>query len=178
MLSVRPHHLLAGLVLLLAVSQSSLCAQEPECPPAAALLSSTDPVFADAMELKRSLESQGFVIHCMFPTKLGSIFQVEEGGVSRSTIEGEANFHTNYGDVEAVFVPKPQTFAGFKINEHREDGGYFYTFAGTPRVWAVNRFESPRRYYFLKHDNQLLLMSNDRLRARLEQALHLPPQPP
>ena len=178
MLSIRPHHFLAPLVLLLAVSLSSLSAQEQECPPVAALLSSTDPVFADAMELKRSLESQGFVVHCMFPTKLGNIFQVEEGGVSRSTIEGEANFRTNYGDVEAVFVPKPQTFSSFKINERREDGGYFYKFAGTPRVWAVNRFESPYRYYFLKHDNQLLLVSNDRLGTRLKQALHLLPQLP
>jgi hypothetical protein len=105
-----------------------------------ALLSSTDLVYADAMELKQHLESHGFVVRCVFPTKMGSIFQVEEGGVLRSTIEGEANFSTNYGDIDVVFVPKPQTFADFKITEHREDGGYLYTFAGTPRVWAVNRF--------------------------------------
>jgi hypothetical protein len=177
MLSVRPHHLLVGLGLLLAMCQSPLFAQEPECPRTASVLSSTDQVFADAMELKRILESQGFVVRCVFPTKFGSIFQVEEGGVMRSTIEGEANFRTNYGDVGVVFVPKPQTFEDFKITEHRKDGGYLYTFAGTPRVWAVNRLESPRRIYFLKHDNQLLL-SDDKIRARLEQALHLPPRPP
>jgi hypothetical protein len=134
-------------------------------------------VYADAMELKQILESHSFVVWCVFPTKLGSIFQVEERGVMRSTIEGEANFRTNYGDVDVVFVPTPQTFSDFKINEHRQDGGFLYTFAGAPRVWAVNRFESPRRIYFLKHDNQLLL-SNDALRRRLELALQLPHQTP
>jgi hypothetical protein len=178
MLNLLPKHLLAGLVLLFAASHYQLFAQSPECPTGEDLLSTSDPVYADAMELAQSLRNHGFVVQCVFPTKLGSIFRVVEGGVEHSTIEGEADFRTNYGDVDAVFVPKPQTFAGFKINEHREDGGYFYTFAGTPRVWAVNRFESPRRYYFLKHDNQLLLVSNDRLRARLEEALHLPPQTP
>lgn len=173
MRNVRPPFLFVGLVVLLAVSQSPVFAQPTECPPAATLLSSTDPVFADAMELQRSLESQGFVVHCVFPTKLGSIFLVETGGVLQSTVEGEVNFRTNYGDVEAVFVPKPHTFADFQITEHREGGGYLYTFAGTPRVWAVNRFGSANRIYFLKHDNQLLL-SNDKQRARLEQALHLP----
>lgn len=177
-LKVLPHHLLACFVLLLAISHYQAYAQSPECPTGEALLSASDPVYADAMELAQSLHDHGFVVRCVFPTKLGSIFRVVEGGVEHSTIEGEAAFRTDYGDIDAVFVPKPQTFADFKITEHREDGGYLYTFAGTPRVWAVNRFGSARRDYFLKHDNQLLLVSNDKLRGRLEQALHLPPRTP
>lgn len=114
MLNLRPHYLLAGLVLVLVVaSQSPLFAQVPECPPAAALLSSNDPAYADAMELKQSLENHGFTVRCVFPTKFGSIFQVIEGGALRSTIEGEANFRTDYGDLDAVFLPKPQTFTDF-----------------------------------------------------------------
>jgi hypothetical protein len=173
---VRPRRLVSSLVLLLALlfalPQPALLAQPPACPPAAILLQPTDPAYADAMELKRDLESQGFIVHCVFPSKLGSIFRVWEGGVSHSTIEGEASFRTDDGDVGVVFMPKPQTFADFKIKEHREGGGYLYRFAGTPRVWDVDRFGSAHRIYFLKHNNQLVL-SDDKLRARLEQALHL-----
>ena len=130
------------------------------------------------MQLAQNLEPHGFIVNCIFPTKLGSIFMVEENGVMHSTIEGEACLRTNYGDIDVVFVPKPHTFADFKITERREGGGYLYRFAGTPRVWAVNRFGSALRDYFLKYQNQLLLVSSDQLRARLEDALQLKPRTP
>jgi hypothetical protein len=178
MFHVRPLQLLAGLFLVVVFvgtgSRPTLFAQQPECPPAPVLLKSTDPGYADAMELKQTLESQGVAVRCVFPTKLGSIFRVREGGVSHSTIEGEANFNTDFGAFDVVFMPKPQNFADFKIKEHREGGGYMYRFAGTPRVWDVNRFGTAYRVYFLKHDNQLFL-TNEKLRLRLEQALHLQP---
>lgn len=173
MLSVLLPRLLTGLVLFFVVTRYQSSAQSPDCPTGDALLSASDPVYADANELAQSLRNSGFVVRCVFPTHLGSIFRVVEAGVERSTIEGEANFHTNYSDVDVVFLPKPQTFSDFTITEHREDEGFFYTFAGTPRVWAVNRFEGGRRWYFLKRDNQLLLVSNDKLRSRLERVLHL-----
>lgn len=171
MLNLVSHRLLASLVILLAACPYLGLAQPPECPTGQALLSSEDPVYSDAMELKQSLESRGFVVRCVFPTKFGSIFQVTDGGIMRSTVEGEAVFRTNEGDIGAVFLPKPQTFEDFKITEHRVGDGYVYTFAGTPRVWAVNRFGSARRIYFFKHGNQLLT-SDAKLRARLEEALH------
>ena len=79
MFPVRPYRFLGALVLLLLTVSLTLFAQVSECPPAVALLSSTAPVYADAMELKQSLESHGFVVRCVFPTKMGSIFQVTEG---------------------------------------------------------------------------------------------------
>jgi hypothetical protein len=176
MWKICPHQLLAGLagVVLLGAFEFPLLAQAPECPPPAALLSAADPVYADAMELKQTLENHGFVVRCVFPTKLGSIFQVQskDGDVLRSTIAGEASFRTDAGDIDAVFLPKPQTFADFKITEHREGGGYLYTFAGTPRVWETNRFGSARRIYFLKRGNQMLMV-DEKLRTRLEHALQL-----
>jgi hypothetical protein len=126
------------------------------------------------MELKRVLERHGFEVRCVFPTHLGSIFQVEgDGGVVHSTVEGEANFRTNYGDLDAVFMPQAHTFADFKITEHREDSGFLYTFGGTPRVWNTNRFGSARRIYFLDHGNQLFFVGNVPLLRRLEQALEV-----
>ncbi|PYV60405.1 MAG: hypothetical protein DMG98_02450 [Acidobacteria bacterium] len=107
----------------------------------------------------------------MFPTRLGSIFRVDEGGVLRSTVEGEANFRTNHGEVDAVFMPKPQTFADFKITERREGAGYLYTFGGTPRVWETNRFGSARRMHFLDQDNLLFFINEPALMRRLEQVL-------
>ena len=178
MLKAFPLRLIAVLVLLFGASHFLLLAQTSACPTGEALLSASDPVYSDAMQLAQTLGSHGFVIKCVFPTKLGSIFRAVDGGVVRSTIAGEANLSTNYGDVDVVFLPKPQTFADFKITERREDGGYLYTFAGTPRVWEVNRFGSARRDYFLKQENHLLLVSDTSLRRRLEDALHLPPQKP
>ena|SRR2546422_4407769 len=177
-LKVLPVHSVVASVLFFFASSCVGLAQRLECPPSKTLLSANDPVYSDAGELAQNLRNEGFIVNCIFPTTLGSIFQVVEGRVTRSTIEGEANFRTNYGDVDVVFVPKPQSFADFKITEHRLNKGYLYTFAGVPRVWSVNRFETNRRTYFLKHDNKLLLVSDDKLRVRPEQAFQLPTRTP
>jgi hypothetical protein len=167
------HHslLLLGLVLFLVVVSVGLSAQESDCPKGPPPLSALDPVYSDAMELKQTLESHGFVVRCMFPTKLGSIFEVNDGGVLHSTVEGETDFRTNYGEVDAVFMPKPQTFAGFRISERRKGNGFLYTFGGTPRVWDTNRFGTAYRMYFLDHGNQLFFINDVALLHRLEHAL-------
>jgi hypothetical protein len=171
MFNVHPHRL-AGIVLLLVVFRPLLLAQ-PECPMSSALISARDPIYADATELAHRLERQTFVIRCIFPTKLGSIFQVADGEVLRSTIAGEANFITNYGSFDIIFLPKPQTFANFKITERREGSGYRYRFTGTPKVWAGDQFKFGTSYrnYFLKSENHLLLTGDEKLRARLREAL-------
>lgn len=172
-----PIRLPVALILLLAASRV-LCAQSVPCPPPAALLSSSDPAYSDAMELKQSLENHHLTIQCIFPTKFGSIFMEEKNGVLVSTVEGEACFSTNYGGIDVIFLPKPMTFADFKIIEHREGGGYVYVFSGTPRVRGGNKFKmgTAGRNYFLKHDNLLFIVGDDRLLARLEDAL--PPSAP
>jgi hypothetical protein len=166
----HPNLLVLGLVLLLVAFPFGLNAQT-DCPQAPLLLSPSDPVYPDAMELKQTLESHGFVVHCIFPTKLGSLFEVDDGGVMHRTVEGEVNFRTNYGEVDAVFMPKSQTFADFKITERRQDGCFLYNFGGTPRVWDTNRFGSARRTYFLDHGNQLFFIDDVALLHRLEQVL-------
>lgn len=169
----RCHLVALGLVLLLAVP-FGLSAQENDCPTGPGLLSTSEPVYPDAVELKQTLESHGFVVRCMFPTTLWSIFVVgdEGGGPSvHSTVEGQVNFSTNYGDVQAVFLPKPQTFANFGITEHREEHGFLYTFSGTPRVWDANRFGTAYRVYFLDHENQLFFIGDVKLLRRLEKVL-------
>jgi hypothetical protein len=122
-----------GLVLLLVAFPFGLSAQT-DCPQGPLLLSPSDPVYSDATKLKQTLEGHGFVVRCVFPTKLGSIFQVADGGVMRSTVEGEVNFRTNYGEVDAVFMSKPQNFADFKIPEQRKDSGFVYLWRRTSGV--------------------------------------------
>ena len=137
---------LLGLVLLLFASPSALNAQENDCPQGPPLLSPSEPIYSDAMELKKTLEGHGFVVHCVFPTKLGSIFEVWENGVMHPTVTGEASFRTDYGDVDAVFLPHGQTFADFKVKEQRKGSGYLYQFAGRPRVCTSrSRLQRPRK---------------------------------
>jgi hypothetical protein len=170
---------LCRFILLVATSSIPLRAQSAPCPPPAALLSASDPAYADAMELKQSLENRGLTVECIFHTKLSSVFMVDVNGSLQSTVEGEFCFTTNRGGIEVVFLPKPQTFADFKITEHRQGGGYLYRFTGTPRVWAGDKFKfgTAYRQYFLKQDNRLFIVG-DTLVGPLESALQLPPPEP
>lgn len=172
MLKTVPAQLAASFVLLL-IGTHPLPAQPAPCPPPAALIAPDNPAYADAIDLAQKLAAHGFVVRCIFPTKMNSEFLVPENGVERSTIEGEACFVTNYGDIEAFFVPKPQTFSDLKIREQRKGGGYLYTFSGMPSVWPrkIGRWGSARRDFFLKRDNYLLSVSDDTLHTHLEDAL-------
>lgn len=114
MLNLRPAHLLTALILLFAAPPSQLLAQPSPCLTGQALLATTDPIYADAMELSRTMEANGFTVRCVSPTKLRSMFEQAYGNLTRSTIAGEASFETNYGYVDVVFLPKSQTFADSK----------------------------------------------------------------
>jgi len=174
MLKGLPIRFLAGCFLLLSACLA-LPAQSVPCPPAAALLSASDPAYADAVELKQTLENHDFAVQCIFRTKLNSMFMVDVNGTLQSTVEGVFCFSTNRGGVDVVFVPKPQTFADFKITERREGGGYTYMFSGTPRVEGNKvKMGTAHRNYFLKQDNHLFIVG-DTLLGPLEDAFHLPP---
>jgi hypothetical protein len=151
-------------------------AQAVQCPPDKALLSTSDPAYADAMELQRRLERNDFTVRCIFPTKFGSIFTVENNGKLESTVEGEACFSTNFGGLDVVFLPQPQTFSDFEITGRRKDRGYVYRFTGTPHVAAEGKFNfgTAARQYFLKHNNYLIVVSDPKLLARLQKAFSQP----
>jgi hypothetical protein len=72
---IHSDRLLVGIVLFLTACPCGVRAQDPACAKELAMLSPTEPVYPDAMELKRTLESQGFVVHCMFPTTLWSVLR-------------------------------------------------------------------------------------------------------
>jgi hypothetical protein len=159
--------------LVFSTLQLSALGQPVPCPPPQALLPRSDPAYSDAVGLAKTLDAHGLVVHCIFPSKLGSIFRVEEGGVVHSTTKGEAVYRTDDGDIDVVFLAVPQTFDDFRVTERRSGSGYLYSFAGTPRVWPSNKFATARRTYFIKGGNQLFIVADIKLRARLETVLNL-----
>jgi hypothetical protein len=171
----RTHSLRLLFLFLAIVSCTQLSAQAPlSCPPPGAFIAPKDPAYADAMTLKKGLESQGIVVRCIFETKFSSAFLRWENGVPRSTIEGEACIRTNLGDLSVLFMPRPRTFAALKIKERHTGGRYLYTFSGMPDVWPpkFKSRSSMSRDYFFRYDNYLLCASGEELRSALEAALH------
>jgi len=154
-----------GLVLIFCASVAT--AQLTECSPedTSALLQPTDTAYSDAMGLGSTLSEHGFAIRCVLTSKLGLLFK---------GLEGAALYRTDRGDFDALFLTSPQTFTELKIVERSMKKGFVYSFAGKSRAWATNRLESGRREYFLKHGNQLLILDDDQLRMKLEDALNLP----
>lgn len=166
------------LFLIIVVPCTRTLAQEPApCPGPAALMAPEQPAYADAMALKKSLESQGLVVRCIFETKFSSQFTVWENGEPRSTIEGEACIRTNLGDLSVLFMPRPQNFAGLKIQERHTSEGYVYSVSGMPDVWPVKfkRWSSLHRTYYFRSDNYLLSAVGNEVRDAVEAALQYPP---
>lgn len=170
---MKARSLLKFIPALLVICSGSQAQNEPqlECPSSAVMLPTSDPVYDDVIELTHKLENYGFAVKCVFTTKFESVFRIAEVNGNDLTVLGEANLRTNYGDVDVVFLPKGQTFAGFKVTENPVSGGYSYTWAGTPRAPGWRKLESPQRIYFLKDSNHLFLVKGDTLRARVEAAL-------
>jgi hypothetical protein len=153
-------------------------AQSTPCPPPQTLLQTSNPAYADAMDLAQTLRAKGIEIDCMFPSKTGSIFMVAKGDTMVSAIEGEAAYVTNQGSFDAFFMTKPLNFEGFGVHRRRSSQGFLYTFSGTPAVRPATRFGTAQRNYFFKRDNYLLIAASEAMRAQLEQALGVKPESP
>ena len=154
----------AGLLLLFAAP--FLAGQETECAEdSTALLQPTDNAYNDAMDLGRALSDHGFTIRCIQTSKMAALF---------SGIEGAALYRTNFGDFDVLFVPSPQNFAGLKVVEHQGKKKFAYSFSGKPRPAGTNHLESVHRVYFIPHENQMLVLTDDQLRIKLADALNLP----
>jgi hypothetical protein len=130
---------------LLSVGLQSTWAEQIPCGFPHTLLPSANPAYADAMELARTLRSRGFVVKCVLLSKEERMFEGQEGA---------ANFQTDVGVFEALFLPKPENFNTLEIVEQEETGGFIYSFRGSPRS-LIEHWEG-RRVYFVKHGSQLL----------------------
>jgi hypothetical protein len=149
--------------LLCVGSQSALGNQQP-CGPeeAQALLPVSNPAFADALDLARTLGSRGFVVKCILSSKMEGLFAGQEGA---------ALYRTNRGDFEALFLPKSQNFSALLVVEQRETADYVYSFLGSPRPWPANRMEGSKTY-FIKNTNRLFITWDSQVAKILDEVFH------
>jgi hypothetical protein len=110
-----------------------------------AVLTSTDPVYAETVELTRELENHGFVVRCVLQSKLATFFQGQLGA---------ALYRTSRGDFEALFLPKPHTFDSVRLVERQQNGGYQYFFQGSPSTAGMT---CARRTFFAKRANRFFI---------------------
>jgi hypothetical protein len=145
---------------LLSVGLQSTWAEQTPCgDPHSTLLPSANPAYADAMELARTLRSRGFVVKCILLSKEEHMFEGQEGA---------ANFQTDVGAFEALFLPKPETFNTLEIVEQEETGTFIYSFRGSPR--SLTGHWEGRRVYFVKHRGQYLHTLDKQAAVKLEEA--------
>src|SRR5581483_6719043 len=105
-----------ALTLALSVYSAPSFAQTSGCDPRelSAVLQPGDPVYADAIELARALDDQGFGIRCLLRSKLEGMF---EGMIVA------ALYRTGALDFETLFLPASQTFDDRNIIERQKDDG-------------------------------------------------------
>ncbi len=152
-----------GFMVLHVASEANLVGQPFECPAqgSAALLEASYPAYPDATELAQTLSGDGFVVQCITRSKFEGI----QGA------KGAALYRTNLGDFDVVFLPKPQTFETLRVIERHENGGYIYSFRGSPRPAGLMA-GGHRRTYFLKHSNKLFIVWDKEAALRLDKVLN------
>jgi hypothetical protein len=123
------------------------------------------PVYADAMELARTLTDRGIVVECVLRSKEERRFEGQKGA---------AWYKTDHGIFEVWFLPKTESFAAFKVVEQQQGNGrYLYTFPGTPAPRGSE--DSSKQEFFITHGNVLFKVWGDKqLAASLEQAFQKP----
>lgn len=109
-----------------------------------------DPVYADAMELTRTLEAHGFFVECVRSSKQSQIFDGQKGA---------AWYKSDHGIFEVLFLPKGQTFDELKIVAKSREGYTVYSFRGKPSIPGT--MESKSRIAFIKHENLMFQVSGD-----------------
>jgi hypothetical protein len=160
-------------VLLIASTQSSLLAQSSDCTgkAAQAQLSSTDPVYVDAMDLARTLIDQGFIVKCVLGSKVQNLFEGQKGA---------AFYRTDQGSFDVVFLPKAETLDAVQVVEQSQGDLYLYSFRGTPH--SPGRMEG-KKTYFIRSANLLFLVWSDAdlaesIQAAVSRFPQVSPNPP
>ena len=135
---------------LLCVGSQSALGNQQACGPeeTQALLPVSNPAYAEAVDLARTLKPRGFVVKCILSSKMEGLFAGQEGA---------ALYRTNRGDFEALFLPKSQNFTALQVVERREKSDYVYSFRGRPRPWPANHIEGSKKTYFIKNTNRLFI---------------------
>ena len=141
--------LLPLLFVLVLVQVSPTSAQDDLCDPRT-LLPLSDPAYADAMELAKTLTRHAISVRCVLLSKKAQMFEGQLGA---------AFFQSDIGNFEVLFLPRPKTWDQLETRYHfRGIPKYSGTWEGKPA-------------YFVKHGNQLLHSLDQKTVAKLHQAL-------
>jgi hypothetical protein len=162
---IPPGHFLVC-VAMLCLAQTLLAGQSLRCRAHdfPARLRPNDPVYADAMDLARTLNERGFVVNCVCASLMQRRFESQKGA---------AHYVTDQGVFETLFLPKPRTFAALEISEARKGVGYLYSFRESGLDLSSVE-DSSKPIDFIKHGNQLFeVWGNKRLAAKLHEAFDL-----
>jgi hypothetical protein len=111
-------------------------------------LTSTDPVYAETVELTKELENRGYVVRCVLLSKMVTSFPEQLGA---------ALYRTSRGDFEVLFLTKPRTFDSARLVEHEKNGFYTYSLQGIPPGNHTMHMQCGRRNFFAKHANRLFI---------------------
>jgi hypothetical protein len=148
------------LSVLLSIGLQVAWAEQSPCSFPHTHLTAVNPAYRDAMELARFLQSRGLVVDCVLLSTEERMFEGQEGA---------ANFQTELGVFEVLFLSKPQTFNALEIVAQQETGRYLYSFRGSPRALHIH-WEGVRPTYFFKHEKQLFNTLDKQAEAKLEEA--------
>ena len=151
--------LLPWLFVLVVVQVLPASAQDNPCDPKA-WLPATDPAYAEAMKLSKTLNRHGIQIRCVLLSKEAQMFEGQLGA---------AFFRTDIGDFDALFLPPSQSWDKLKvIGQHETDGHAKYRFQGSPTYPGTWEGKS---VYFVKHRNQFLHSLDRQVVSKLREAL-------
>jgi hypothetical protein len=166
-----PRRVMTMMNLAVAVGVATLCFGAPaqgetECTQLdlSAALTKADAAYEPAMLLAERVRARGITVRCVLRSHWESTFEQQEGA---------ALYRTDRGDFEALFLPASLTFDRLTVVERMENGFRVYSFSGGPKPWPVNRIESARRMYFIKHGRALVVAIDPELAALLAPALLL-----
>jgi len=127
-------------------------------------VTSTDPVYAETVELTQELENRGYVVRCVLRSKFATEFPGQLGA---------ALYRTSRGDFEALFLTKPRTFDSVRLVEHEKNGFYTYSLQGIPPGSHTMHMQCARRNFFARHANRLLITQDSmQLAADLGEVLN------
>jgi hypothetical protein len=107
-----------------------------------------------------ALTRHGISVRCVLLSKEAQMFEGQLGA---------AFFRSDIGNFEVLFLPLPKTWDQLEVVEQREHGGYTrYHFRGIPKYSGT--WEG-KPVYFVKHGNQLLHSLDQKIVAKLHEAL-------
>ena len=120
-------------------------------------------IYPETAILAKKLGGRGILVNCVLLSKMEGLFVGQDGA---------ALYRTDRGDFEVLFLHPGKSFELLKIVERRDGSRYAYNFTGPPEPASANIIESGNAFYFLKHQNMLVVLRQKELADTMEKVFH------